>query len=304
MNLSMRQLRAFVAAASHQNFTKAAAEVCLSQPAFSALVKSLEAELGAQLFVRNTRNVELTAFGKLFDGFAQRSLYEMDTALQDLQDYVEGRVGKVNIAALPSIAANWLPSVFEAFRREFPGISIGLRDGMSQDCIDLLSNGEIDFALATTDVYAADLERKFLWTDRFHLVCPHDHPLAQRKSVKLDDVLPYPFINFVRYSSVRQCLDSAFGKRQVNAILEVEHLATVSAMVERGLGITLVPSLTLYQFERPALVIRPVDDAGLTREVCTLRRKNRQLSLPARALHDLIVEKVRLLTVEHQLAHG
>ena len=295
MNLSMRQMRAFVAAAAHQNFTRAAAEVFLSQPAFSALVKSLESELGAQLFVRNTRNVELTPFGKLFDSFAQRSLYEMDTALEDLQDYVTGRVGKVQLAALPSIAANWLPPVFGRFRAEFPGVSIGLRDGMSQECVDLLSKGEIDFALATTDHYAPDLEREFLWTDSFHLVCHIDHPLARRKTLTLDDVLPYPFVNFVRHSSVRQSIDAAVGKREVKTVLEVEHLATVSAMVESGIGITLVPSLTLYQFERPTLAIRPLLDPHLTREVCILRRKNRQLSLPARALHDLIVEKIKTL---------
>lgn len=304
MNLSMRQLRAFVAASTHQNFTRAAAEVFLSQPAFSALVKSLESELGAQLFVRNTRNVELTAFGKLFDAFARRSLYETDTALQDLQDYVTGRVGKVRVAALPSIAANWLPPVFEKFRAEFPGVSIGLRDGMSQECVTLLSNGEIDFALATTDHYAPDLEREFLWTDAFHLVCPVDHPLARRKLVTLDDVLPYPFINFVKYSSVRQSLDAAFGKRLANTVLEVEHLATVSAMVERGIGITVVPSLTLYQFDRPSLAIRPVQEKSLTREICILRRKNRQLSLPARALHDLVRQKVQALSAGRTAKRG
>ncbi len=295
MNLSTRQLRAFVAAATHQNFTKAAAEIFLSQPAFSALVKSLEQELGAQLFVRNARNVELTAFGKLFDAFARRSLYETDTALQDLQDYVTGRVGKVRVAALPSIAANWLPPVFERFRVDFPGVSIGLRDGMSQQCITLLEQGEIDFALATSNHHSVELASEWLWTDRFHLVCPAAHPLARRKTVSIDDILPYPFVNFVPISSVRQSLDAAFGKRKVNTVLEVEHLATVSAMVERGIGVTVVPSLTLYQFDRATLAVRPVRDTGLTRDICILRRRNRDLSLPAQALHDLVREKVSAL---------
>src|SRR5690606_32309961 len=121
MNVSTRQLRAFVSAADHQNFTRAAADVGLSQPAFSALIKSLEEELGAQLFVRNTRNIELSAFGKLFESFARRSLYETDTALQHLQDYAAGRIGKVQVAALPSVAASWLPPVFRQFRAQYPG---------------------------------------------------------------------------------------------------------------------------------------------------------------------------------------
>ncbi|MGP1614794.1 MAG: LysR substrate-binding domain-containing protein, partial [Pollutimonas bauzanensis] len=82
----------------------------------------------------------------------------------------------------------------------------------------------------------------------FYLVCPKNHPLAKRKAAAtLDDIADFPFINYVRYSSVRQSLDAAFGSRQINTVLEVEHLATISAMVERGIGISIAPSLTLYQ---------------------------------------------------------
>lgn len=292
MNLSTRQLRAFVAAAAHQNFTRAAAEVCLSQPAFSALIKSLEIELGAQLFVRNTRNVELTSFGRLFEAFARRSLFETDTAMKDLQDYVSGRVGRVSVAAIPSIAANWLPAVLANFRTAFPGVTVGVRDGMSQECVALLTHGEIDFALATAGHAAPELARESLWTDRFHLVCAAGHPLAKKRTVGLDDVLPWPFIAFVPFSSVRQCVDAAFGSRVPNIVMELEHLATVSAMVGQGIGVTIVPSLTLGQFDRPDVAIRPLCDPGLAREIVILRRRNREPSLPAKALHRLIVEHV------------
>ncbi|OZI31709.1 LysR family transcriptional regulator [Bordetella genomosp. 10] len=296
MNLSTRQLRAFVAAADHGNFTRAAADIGLSQPAFSALVKSLEEELGAQLFVRNTRNVELTPFGRLFDAFARRTLFETETALRDLRDYATGRVGKVHVAALPSIAANWLPPVLRRFREEYPAVTTAVSDGMSQQCVELLTHGEIDFALATTDHYAPDLRRELLWTDRFHLVCPRGHPLATtRKAVTLEQIARYPFINFVRHSSVRQSLDAAFGKHELNNVLELEHLATVSAMVENNVGITVVPTLTLYQFRRPALAIRDLGGLPLTREIYILSRKNKELSMPAQALHDMLGEHVRAL---------
>ncbi|MGE4449830.1 LysR family transcriptional regulator [Castellaniella sp.] len=298
MNISTRQLRAFVAAAKYGHFTRAAKELCLSQPAFSALVKTLENDLGAQLFARSTRKVELTPFGRLFETFAQQSLLETDTALRNLQDYAAGRVGRVHVAALPSIAANWLPTVFAQFRKAFPAVTIGLKDRMSEECITLLADGEIDLALATVSHYSSELEREQLWQDGFHLVCPKDHPLAaQPEPVTLDDVAAYPLVNFVRFSSVRQCLDAGFGERRVNTVLELEHLATVSAMVERGLGVSLVPTLTLYQFNSPALAVRPVFDQALSRNIYILRHKNRRLTLPAQALYDLVMKHVRALNI-------
>ncbi|MGB6104123.1 MAG: LysR substrate-binding domain-containing protein [Pusillimonas sp.] len=301
MNISTRQLRAFIAAAKHQHFTRAAKEMCLSQPAFSSLIKTLEEDLGAQLFARSTRKVELTPFGRLFETFAQQSLLETDTALRNLRDYASGRVGRVHVAALPSIAANWLPPVFAQFRKTFPAVTIGLKDRMSEDCVTLLADGEIDLALATVSHYSAELEREQLWCDGFHLVCPKDHPLAaQSEPVTLDHIAAYPLINFVRFSSVRQCLDAAFGAREVNTVLELEHLATVGAMVERGLGVSLVPTLTLYQFSSPALAVCPVHDPALSRNIYILRHKNRRLTFPAQALYDLVLKHVRALSDPRQ----
>ena len=296
MNISTRQLRAFVAAAKHQHFTRAAKEMCLSQPAFSALIKTLEEDLGAQLFARSTRKVELTPFGRLFQTFAQQSLLETDTALRNLQDYASGRIGRVHVAALPSIAANWLPSVFAQFRQDFPAVTVGLKDRMSENCIALLADGEIDLALATASHYSVELEREFLWRDGFHLICPKDHPLArQSEPITLDHIAAYPLINFVRFSSIRQSLDASFGERRVNTVLELEHLATVGAMVERNLGVSLVPSLTLYQFDSPALAVRPLCEPSLYRNIYIFRRKNRNLTFPAKALYDLVLKHVRVL---------
>ncbi|AHV92331.1 LysR family transcriptional regulator [Bordetella holmesii] len=293
MNVSTRQLRAFVSAADQQNFTRAATEIGLSQPAFSALIKSLEEELDAQLFVRNTRNIELSPFGKLFESFARRSLNETTTALQHLQDYAAGRIGSVQVAALPSVAASWLPPVFRQFRTQYPGVTTVLRDGMSQNCVELLAAGDIDFAIATEDRHTAKLERQLLWQDQLHLVCPPDHPLArQRKRVTLEQIVQYPIVNFVSHSSVRQHVDAAFSPYPLNTVLEVEHLATASAMVESGVGLTIVPSLTLYQFRRPSLAIVPIEDSSFKREVFILTHKNKLLALPARAMRDMVIAHV------------
>ena len=147
-DLSTRQLRAFLALADRNHFTRAAEACHLSQPAFSALIQALEQAVGTRLFDRSTRSVQLTPEGRLFEPSARRLLAGVAEALQDLGDQVERRRGRVHIAALPSLAAGWLPALFAEFRAAWPGVELALSDQLSDACVDLVRGGQADFALA------------------------------------------------------------------------------------------------------------------------------------------------------------
>lgn len=292
-NLSLRQLRAFLALADQRSFTQAAATCHLSQPAFSALIRTLEGELNTRLFDRDTRSVELTAEGRLFADSARRLVGDFGAALGDLNDHVERRKGRVHIAALPSLAAGWLPAVFAEFRKAWPGIELNLSDLLSDACVDLVRSGKADFALASTGISHAGLSTRLVCTDRFYLVCRKDHPLAAETSPMLKKLAPYPFIHMSRNSSVRQALEAALHPLQANTVLEVDQLATAAGMVEAGLGISVVPALTLFHFERKTLVTRPLATAGLTRKIYLVRRQEGSLSAAAQALHDLVIDTMK-----------
>jgi len=294
-DLSTRQLRAFVALAEQRSFTRAAAQVHLSQPAFSALIRALEDSLNARLFDRSTRSVELTAEGRLFEASARQLLGDFGAAVGNLRDHLQLRTGRVSLAALPSLAAGWLPAILAEYRQTWPGVDISLHDSLSDDCIDLLRGGRVDFALASTGPHSAGLQTEVLCSDGFHLVCRKDHPLAKRRAadIKLKDLAPYPFVHLARNSSVRQQLDAALHPMQLNTVLEVEHLATVAGMVEAGLGISVVPALTLFHFERPALVTRPLKLAGLKRRIYVVQREGESLSVAAQAMRQLIVRRLK-----------
>lgn len=120
MNLSSRQLRAFIALNEQRNFTRAAQTCHLSQPAFSALIRALEDGVGTRLFDRDTRSVQLTSEGELFVDPARRLLDDMQHMLSDLEDHVQKRKGRAALAALPSLAAGWLPGIFARFRSMHP----------------------------------------------------------------------------------------------------------------------------------------------------------------------------------------
>ncbi|MGI4777427.1 MAG: LysR substrate-binding domain-containing protein [Janthinobacterium lividum] len=295
--LSSRQLRAFLALAAQRNFTRAAQLSHLSQPAFSALIRMLEGALGTRLFDRDTRSVQLTPEGRLFEGAAQRLLEDMNGAIADLADHVERRKGRVRIAALPSLAAGWLPAVLAEFTARWPGIRVDLDDALSDACIARVRSGRADFALASSgdaaDAAAAiDLRSRKLCSDRFHLVCRTGHPLATEPKLSARKLAPWPFIQMARHSSVRQSLDAALHPMRLNAVFEVEHLATVMGLVEAGLGISVVPALTLFHFRRDTLVTRPLPVAGLTRTVYIVQRREGSLSVAAQTLHDLVVARL------------
>jgi DNA-binding transcriptional LysR family regulator len=152
-------------------------------------------------------------------------------------------------------------------------------------------SGKADFAVAATRAETPELRAEAFCSDGFHLVCPAGHPLATKAETRARDLAAFPFIHLSRTSSVRQYLDAAIHPLQMNTLMEVDQLATVMGMVRAGLGISVVPSLTLFHFRHPEIVTRPLAWAGLTRRIYLVRRRDRGLSLAAQSLHDLVVQR-------------
>lgn len=290
INLSTRELQAFVTLAEQRNFTRSAAATHLSQPAFSALIRTLEQSLGARLFDRTTRSVELTAEGRAFFEPARALLRDTEAALADLHDQVARRRGRVALALLPSLAAGWLPPLLAAFRARHPGIELDIADVLSDECVDRVRSGRADFAIASTRAAAPELATEDFCRDAFHVVCPRGHPLAARKGVlAIDDLAPHPIVQLARSSSVRQYVEAAIYPAQLATVMELEQLSTVAGMVRAGLGVTVVPSLTLFHFADAALVTRPLRAPGLVRQVFVVRRRDRGFSVAAQALYDALM---------------
>ncbi len=296
-DLSSRQLRAFVALADSKSFTNAARQCNLSQPAFSAAIKALETSLSTRLFERDTRSVRLTPEGQLFELAARRLLDDMGGLLGDLADHVERRKGRVRIAVMPSLAAAWMPPILAEFAERWPGISVSLRDALSEESVDLVRAGQVDFAIASFgSALSPELEQKLLCTDRFHLVCRADHPLAAEKRITPEKIARYPFIQMARNDSVRQLLESALRPNRLNVVYEVEHQATILGLVEAGLGVSVLPTLTIFNFKRDAVVIKPMHMKTLSREIYVVQRREDTISVAAQTMYDLVMERIGGLT--------
>ncbi len=293
-NISTRLLQGFLALNDCRHFGHAAERCHVSQSAFSVMIQKLEAAAGAKLFVRDTRNVTLTPEGELFVEVARQLMTDIEAAFSNMSDYVARRKGKVSIAALPSLAAGWLPPVIAAYRIQYPGVTVELFDALSDHCLNYLRQGKADIALTAPGPNLMEFDTQPLCADPFYLVCRRDHKLAKKRIIQIPQLAGCELIHLARSTSVRQHLDALLQPVGViNTGLEVEHLATVAGLIESGLGVSLVPELTLFQFRHPNLVAIPLNAPDLVRPLLIVKAKERSLSIAAQGLLELIQEKSR-----------
>jgi DNA-binding transcriptional LysR family regulator len=287
INLSSRDLEAFLALAHTSHFTRAAEKCHLSQSAFSQKIARIEQVAGVALFERSTRHVTLTPEGEVFAQEITRIQQDLQHAVSHLKDLASRRIGKVAVAALPSVAAVWMPRVIARYREANPNIRIELFDTLADGGLALLREGRVDmFITAGGDLREFDVT--LLKNEKFYLVCPRSHRLATRRRVTLAHAQDEDVIHLARSSSVRQHIEAAGATARANS-LEVEHLATVAALVAEGLGISIVPELTLFHFERAGLAAVPISDRQLRRPIQLALRKGKALSVAAKAMVDEIL---------------
>lgn len=291
-NVSSRLLYAFVALAELKHFTRAAERCHTSQSALSVMIQKLEAEVGAKLFERDTRNVALTPEGELFAEAVQSLIAEIESAFDNMSDYVALRRGRVSIAALPSLAANGLPEVIAEYKRLYPAITVHLHDALSDQCLWLLRQGKADLALTAPGPAVAEFDSRTLCSDPFYVVCRHDHPLARKKVIRLTDLAGEAFVHLAKSSSVRQHVDILLHDVQaLHSGFEVDHLATAAGLVKQGLGISLVPELTLFQFRQMDLVAIPLKSEH-KRPILVVKRKDQSLSMAAQTMLEMIETRI------------
>ena len=289
INISFKLLKAFLTLSEQKNFTRAAEHCHVSQSTFSGMIQRLETELGARLFDRNTRNVILTPEGELFAVAARQLVDDIQWTFSDLSDYVAKKKGRVAIAALPSIASGWLPPVIAEYRRLYPGIAIEIHDVLSDNCLELVQQGQADIALAAPNSALDEYATEHFHTDRFFLICRRDHRVAAYPAVSMEDLRGCDFIRLSRSTSVHQHLVNAVGATGVtSSSFEVKYLSTVAGLIIHGLGVSLLPELTLSQFRHPDLVAIPLTTSGISRPIHIIWRKDKPLSIAAQALLELL----------------
>jgi DNA-binding transcriptional LysR family regulator len=294
INFDLQQLEAFTAVAERGSFRAAADHIHLSAPALSRRIDKLETILGARLFNRTTRDVELTPLGQLFLERARATLDDLESAMLGITDIAASRSGRVTVACVPSAAIHFLPSVVRTFSERYPLIRIRVVDEAASLVLASVVTGESDFGISFMGSRVPGVEFEAIHTDPFVLAVPRNHALAKRKSLAWADLQTHRLIAVARSSGNRQLLDDALANAGVNPnfSLEVSHIATLLGMVEAGLGLAAVPRLALPP-AHPALAGIALRKPGVARVLGLATRRGANLRAPAKMFHDYLREALR-----------
>ena len=285
IDLNLRQLEAFVQVAACGSFRQAAARLGQSQPALSRFIRQAEQTLGARLFDRDTRRVEITAAGRELLPIAQRILRDFDDALSDFGEFMAGRSGQVAMAMLPSAGVALVPRAVAAFSRQHPQVSYLLREAPADALAALVEQGQVDFGISVRPAPQQRLQYRHLQDDPFVLLCRRDDPLAAQASVSWSVFTTRPCIVSAAQSSIRPVTDAVFLRQRtpVRPVLEYPSVAASGALVAAGVGITALPRLALELVDMSQLAAIPLQRPYMTRPIGIVTRIGRTLPPVARA---------------------
>lgn len=291
MNVTLRQLRAFVAVAESGHFTRAADKLGQSQSTVSTLVRELEANLGLRLFDRHTRMLNLTQAGAEILPVARKALSDLDSVIGSSSQLRTLGRGRVSIAAASLQAALLIPRFIRQFCIEHPGVTVNLHDVPERDVLELVRAGEVDFGLATLPESRHDLAARPLATDTFVAVMQPDHPLVRKRDLMWRDLESVPLIGPREGNPIREQLDYMLAQQSITLTrqYEVSLPLTQVGMVEGGLGMAVMTASTTKLALALGLVIRKITHPVLKREISLLFNADRSLSPAAQNFRDLLL---------------
>ncbi|MCR9110276.1 MAG: LysR family transcriptional regulator [Rhodobacteraceae bacterium] len=268
------------------SFRAASEALGMSPSALSRQLAALEALLGTRLFDRDTRNVAPTASGSAFARLAERMLNTAADVMEEFDAHLSASRGRLTIAGLPSVTAGLLPGLLKSFTEGHPGVDLRIVDALSGSVVEAIEAGQADIGF-TAGTVSARLRLTFhpLLDDHFVAVGAPEGPLGEDRPYDMVELMEMPVIAMENGTSVRELLDGACQRSgcAMEPRFEVAHLATAGALVAEGLGIAILPTLTLPVLPMERLIQRPVRDFGAKRRIGLVHQPGRSLSPSAAA---------------------
>ncbi|GKV69260.1 LysR family transcriptional regulator [Sporosarcina sp. NCCP-2716] len=267
--MDIKQLRYFKAVVTEGGFSGAAAKLHLSQPSLSKAIRTLEGQIGFQLFERTTKRVDLTESGRVFYERAVKVLAEMDIFEKEVIEVKAAGSGEVRLGMIESVK-NWIPDVLGWYRTAYPDMRVVLKE--------VLGRADIEYALRNHDVHACltneridepDIVTQPLYTEKLVLVMHAEHRLASQPDVRLADVAEEPFIITGKGFQTRSNILQAFEEEglELNLCCDADRFETILTLVEAGIGVSIIPRNYLGESVPDTVAIRELASASLDRTV-------------------------------------
>ncbi len=297
--MKIDQLRTFQKVALTGSFTQAARELFLTQPAVSQQIRALENTYGVSLFNRQGRHIDLTHEGKILFSKTNNLLAELRDIKKVFEDISALDIGKIDIVSTAVFSTYFLPVVMGEFIKRYPGIELELHTGNSYNVISQVLEGRTDFGIGGFVKTEPDIKFHLIHQEPYVFVAGNGHPLAERHQVAVDDLKAYPFIWREHGTLVRRKMEEMLGGAQTpiifRNIIEVQNVETVKRLVERGVGVTIIPEVAVKR-ELTAGWLKQITLTGLDLKASyyLLHLAKRPLSLHAKKFLLLIPETLSL----------
>jgi LysR family hydrogen peroxide-inducible transcriptional activator len=277
-DLKLKDLRYLVAVADTRHFGRAAERSFVSQPTLSAQLKKLEEYLGVQLIERAPKRVQLTAAGEEIVERARRILDSSEEIVELARGHRDPLAGRLRLALLPTIGPYLLPNVAARLRKQLPRLELMLYEYQTDPMLEKLHSGEIDVGILALPVHSDGLDSHELYKEPFTVAMPAGHKLAQRSSIKVDDLAHETLLlledgHCLREQALDICSSTDVNEKQD---FRATSLETLRQMVASGVGITLLPELAgrgAYGNAR-GVTIRPFAKPVPTRTIGAVWRKS------------------------------
>src|SRR5579862_6911520 len=289
--MEIDQVETFLAVVMYGGFHRAAEALHVSQPAVSGRIRALEESLGATLFTRGRANPTLSAAGKALRPHAEQLLRIVASARQAVHELQPQTGGALRIAASLSVCTYLMPDVMQDYKSESPKVMVHLRSGNSMQVLKMVLDGEADIGVARS-LNHPEVETMTLRDDPLILVGHPGHPMAGKRQVRMEEVESWPLVFYDRGSSDWTLTQGLFRRAGLlpNVVLEVETIEAAKRMVERKLGFSFLPQISVTEeFRRRKLVaIEIVNAEPLRRNLDVIYPRHRALSGDAQSFLRLL----------------
>jgi len=290
-NATLRQLQIFAAVAAQRSFSRAAAQLHLTQPAVSMQVKQLERRAGLPLFEQVGRRIEITAAGKELLRCANAAADLLRSAEESIDALKGVRTGSLTLSAV-STAKYFTPSLLAAFTKEHPGVSIKLSIGNREEIVAELSNNETDLVIMGRPPRELDTVAVPVASHPLGVVASPTHALANARRFPLRRLVNEPFLIREQGSGTRASMERVFRDRGVSyhSTMEASSNETIKQAVIAGMGISFISLHTVgLELQTGRLVVLDVAGLPILRDWYVIHGKDKRLSPAATALRAFLL---------------
>ncbi|MCH6468860.1 LysR family transcriptional regulator [Sinomonas terrae] len=299
MGMDIRRMLVLVEVARTGSLTAAAAALNYTVSAVSQQVGQLEDEAGQPLIERRPRGVTLTEAGNAVVRHAEKIERIVSAAHEELRDLAGLNSGRLRLGTIPTVTESFLPTAISAFRERHPGVDLRIHSAQLSGLEHLLEAREIELAITwdrdgSDGTSATGLSSELIFRDPNVLLVPAGHPLADRSTVRMDELRHEPWI--IRTSpNVLALLQTACEAAGFDPIVtfEARSYQEAQAMVAVGMGIALVPRLSLYSLRNDTRVLRVVSPKPPSRRIVLAHRRGERLTPAGTAMRKILIEAGR-----------